>query len=166
MIFVTVGTHEDSFDRLIKEIDRLKGEKIILEEVNIQIGYTKYLPLYCSYERVIGFERMNELAKEARIIITHGGPGSMLLALQFNKIPIVVPRQKQFQEHVDDHQVLFSKRMKVENRILTVLDIECLEEAIVNYSDLVESIKVDEVSCTSNFVRQFTIIADELLQIN
>lgn len=163
MIFVTVGTHEDSFDRLIKEIDRLKGEKIILEDVKIQIGYTKYLPIYCSYDRVIGFERMNKLAKEASIIITHGGPGSMLLALQYNKIPIVVPRQKKFNEHVDDHQVYFSKRMKAENRVLTVFDIECLGDIIVNYSEIVANNEVDEVSCTSNFVRRFKIIADELL---
>lgn len=165
MIFVTVGTHEDSFDRLVKEIDRLKGEKIILEEVKIQIGYTKYLPVHCSYERVIGFERMNQLAQEARIIITHGGPSSMLLAWQLNKIPIVVPRQKQFKEHVDDHQVYFARRMKAENRILKVLDIKYLEDIIENYGELVMDIKVNEVSCTSNFVQQFKNIADTLLAL-
>jgi len=99
-----------------------------LEEVKIRIGYTKYLPVHCNYERVIGFERMNQLAQEARIIITHGGASSMLLAWQVNKIPIVVPRRKQLYEHVDDHQVYFVKRMKAENKILKVLDIKYLED--------------------------------------
>ena len=48
---------------------------------------------------------MNELVEKARIVITHGGPSSFLMVLQKGKIPIVVPRQKQFDEHVNDHQV-------------------------------------------------------------
>ena len=36
MIFVTVGTHEQSFERLVKEIDELKGSGVINEEVIIQ----------------------------------------------------------------------------------------------------------------------------------
>ena len=32
MIFVTVGTHEQPFNRLIEEIDRLKQEGVITEE--------------------------------------------------------------------------------------------------------------------------------------
>ena len=39
MIFVTVGTHEQQFDRLIKCVDELKRENIITEEVVIQSGY-------------------------------------------------------------------------------------------------------------------------------
>ncbi|HHK7668656.1 TPA: multidrug MFS transporter, partial [Streptococcus pneumoniae] len=33
MIFVTVGTHEQQFDRLIKEVDYLKKENLIQDEV-------------------------------------------------------------------------------------------------------------------------------------
>ena len=33
MIFVTVGTHEQQFNRLIEEIDRLKENGIIKDEV-------------------------------------------------------------------------------------------------------------------------------------
>ena len=36
MIFVTVGTHEQQFNRLIEEIDRLKGNGIIKDEVIMQ----------------------------------------------------------------------------------------------------------------------------------
>ena len=47
MIFVTVGTHEQQFDRLIKEVDRLKKENLIQDEVFIQTGYSNYIPKYC-----------------------------------------------------------------------------------------------------------------------
>ena len=33
MIFVTVGTHEQQFDRLIKEVDRLKKENLVHAKV-------------------------------------------------------------------------------------------------------------------------------------
>lgn len=47
MIFVTVGTHEQQFNRLIKEVDRLKGEGFIQDDVFIQTGYSNpnYSPL-------------------------------------------------------------------------------------------------------------------------
>ena len=38
MIFVTVGTHEQPFNRLIQEVDRLKRENIIKDEVQMQTG--------------------------------------------------------------------------------------------------------------------------------
>lgn len=39
MIFVTVGTHEQPFNRLIKKIDELKKDGIINEDVIIQTGF-------------------------------------------------------------------------------------------------------------------------------
>lgn len=39
MIFVTVGTHEQQFDRLVRCVDRLKAEGKITEEVMIQTGF-------------------------------------------------------------------------------------------------------------------------------
>lgn len=36
MIFVTVGTHEQPFNRLIKKVDELKRDGIIREEVVMQ----------------------------------------------------------------------------------------------------------------------------------
>lgn len=47
MIFVTVGTHEQPFNRLVEYMDRLKENKIIEEDVIIQIGYSTYEPQYC-----------------------------------------------------------------------------------------------------------------------
>ncbi|HEM4221640.1 TPA: multidrug MFS transporter, partial [Streptococcus suis] len=38
MIFVTVGTHEQQFNRLIKEIDLLKKNGSITDEIFIQTG--------------------------------------------------------------------------------------------------------------------------------
>ena len=48
--FVTVGTHEQQFNRLIKEVDRLKGEGFIQDDVFIQTGYSNYVPKFCKWE--------------------------------------------------------------------------------------------------------------------
>ena len=36
MIFVTVGTHEQPFNRLLEYVDKLKEQKVITEEVIMQ----------------------------------------------------------------------------------------------------------------------------------
>jgi len=85
---------------------------------------------------------MGELIVNARIIITHGGPGSIILALSNGKVPIVVPRQRKFSEHVDDHQVLFTKKLESEGKIIAVYDIKMLAEKIINYRRELEKIKI------------------------
>ena len=42
MILVLLGTQNNSFRRLLEEIDKLIEKKIIKEEVIVQSGYTKY----------------------------------------------------------------------------------------------------------------------------
>lgn len=139
MIFVTVGTHEQPFNRLIRKIDELKRDGIIKEEVIMQIGYSTYEPKYCKWFKLLPYSEMVKNVKDARIVITHGGPASFIMPLQIGKVPIVVPRQKEFDEHVNNHQVDFSKA--VEERmgiILTVTDINKLEDIIIHYNNYVE----------------------------
>lgn len=150
MIFVTVGTHEQSFDRLVKEIDLLKEKGIIKEEVYIQTGYSEYIPKNCQYKSMIGYDEMVSYVKEARIVITHGGPGSIFLPIQYAKKPIVVPRNPKYNEHVDNHQIDFAKRMYNEKRVDLVLDIKDLEERIVNYKNYTETSNVNSIYTFNN----------------
>ena len=55
MIFVTVGTHEQPFNRLIKKIDELKKDGIINEDVIIQTGFSTYEPKYCQWSKLIPY---------------------------------------------------------------------------------------------------------------
>ena len=64
MIFVTVGTHEQGFERLIKEIDKLKENGIIEDEVIIQKGYTKYEPKYCETYDLIDYDKLQRYLEE------------------------------------------------------------------------------------------------------
>ncbi|MGO5070053.1 glycosyltransferase [Roseburia faecis] len=137
MIFVTVGTHEQPFNRLVQKIDQLKKDGIIEEEVFIQTGFSTYEPKYCQWSKLIPYEDMVQYVEKARIVITHGGPASFIMPLQIRKIPIVVPRQKQFGEHVNDHQMEFCKI--VEERMKNIIVVEnenLLEKTILKYNEI------------------------------
>lgn len=58
MIFVTVGTHEQPFNRLIQKVDELKRDGIIKDEVIIQTGFSTYEPKYCRWSKLIPYQQM------------------------------------------------------------------------------------------------------------
>lgn len=115
MIFVTVGTHEQQFNRLIKAVDDLVTDGTIKEEVIIQKGYSDYEPKHCKSYKLISYKDMQKYYDKARVIITHGGPASFMAALERGKTPIVMPRLKKYGEHVNDHQDYFCR--EVEKRL-------------------------------------------------
>lgn len=164
MIFVTVGTHEQPFNRLVEYIDKLKKDKIISEDVFIQTGYSTYEPKYCKWSKLIPYSQMVKNVNEARIVISHGGPASFIMPLQIGKIPIVVPRQVDFNEHVNNHQVEFSKavaeRMKT---IILVLDIYKLGETIKNYESIIINMKNEITSNNLKFCDSFEKIVEGLI---
>ena len=73
MIFVTVGTHEQPFNRLIQKVDELKKDGVITEDVIIQTGFSTYEPKYCQWSKLIPYQQMIKNVADARIVITHGG---------------------------------------------------------------------------------------------
>lgn len=164
MIFVTVGTHEQQFDRLIRKIDELKANHIIKDDIIIQTGFSTYIPKHCEWQKMFGYQQMIQLVKDARIVITHGGPSSFITSVQAGKIPVVVPRQKKFGEHVNDHQVDFCKT--VEQRmgmIIVVDDIEEIESILLNYNTIVLNKSNDIKSNNTRFNANLEKLVEDLL---
>lgn len=58
MIFVTVGTHEQPFNRLIQKVDELKRDGVIKDDVIIQTGFSTYEPKYCQWSKLIPYQQM------------------------------------------------------------------------------------------------------------
>ena len=105
MIFLTVGTQKFPFDRLVKEIDGLVKKDVIKEEIFGQIGGSQYLP---QTFQCVDFMREDEFdykLSHCRILITHGGVGTIIKGLSLKKKVIVIPRLKIYGEHIDDHQL-------------------------------------------------------------
>ena len=107
MVFVTVGTHEQQFDRLVKAVDDLKADGTLDEPVYIQTGYSTYEPVHCDHSQFVPFRQMKSFMEGADVVITHGGPSSFIEAMAAGKVPVVVPRRGDLDEHVNNHQADF-----------------------------------------------------------
>jgi UDP-N-acetylglucosamine transferase subunit ALG13 len=107
VIFVTVGTNEARFERLLRAVAGLTtAERFVIQHGHSPpIGRPKselvdFLP----------FEAMVETMRSARVVVTHAGVGSVMVALSNGKRPVVVPRRKSLGEAVDDHQLQLGRR--------------------------------------------------------
>lgn len=141
MIFVTVGTHEQPFDRLVEYVDNLRRDGIITDDVMIQTGFSTYEPKYCEWSKFLPYRDMIKYVEKADIVITHGGPSSFIMPLQVGKAPIVVPRYEKYGEHVNDHQVAFAKAVEERQKnIIVVENIEDLKDIILNYGKIAETV--------------------------
>ena len=161
MIFVTVGTHEQPFNRLVQTIDELKRDGVITDNVIMQTGFSTYEPKYCQWDKLIPYGQMITNVENARIVITHGGPASFIMPLQLGKTPIVVPRQHQFNEHVNDHQVEFARNVAERmGTIITIEDISKLRDVIENYNQIVENMKHGMNSNNQKFCEELEKIID------
>lgn len=107
MIFVTVGTNEARFDRLLRAVAALRLD----ERLVVQHGHSSPLDLPgAELVDFLPFETMVDQIRLARVVVTHAGVGSALVCLANGKRPVVVPRLKAFAEAVDDHQLQLGRR--------------------------------------------------------
>lgn len=167
MIFVTVGTHEQPFDRLVKKIDELKENGIIKEDVIIQTGFSTYEPKNCIWSKLYPYQEMIKNVADARIVITHGGPSSFIMPLQVGKIPVVVPRQFKYNEHVNDHQVEFSKAVaERQGNIIVVENTDKLKDVILNYNNIIKSMPSGIKSNNAKFNKKLQKIVDNMFGEN
>lgn len=131
MIFVTVGTHEQPFDRLVRAMDGLVADGAITEPVFMQTGYCTYAPRHCGWARFVPAPEMRSRMEGADVVVTHGGPSSFIEAMAAGKVPVVVPRRAEFGEHVNDHQVDFVREVaERKGGIVPVYNIENLAASI------------------------------------
>ena len=130
MILVMLGTQNNSFHRLLEEIDKLIDKKVIDEKVIVQAGYTKYDSKNMRIFSLIPQEELEKYQDKADLIITHGGVGSIISSLKREKKVIAVPRLHKYGEHVNDHQKQIVESFDKKGYIIGCYDVSDLEEAI------------------------------------
>lgn len=107
MIFVTVGTNEAHFDRLLHALDALPGD----EELVVQHGPSPVRPRGATCIEFVPFDELVQYVRRARMVITHAGVGSIMVCLANGRRPVVMARRHEHGEAVDDHQVALADRM-------------------------------------------------------
>ena len=149
MIYVSLGTQDKKFPRLLQEVDKLIDKSIIKDEVVAQIGQTKYESKNMKLYDYLSKEDVLKYMKESRFIITHGGVGTILDALKLNKKVIAVARLKLYKEHVNDHQLQIIREY---TKLGYILDgTYDLEKAIFDINDFIPN---QYVSNNENFIKQ------------
>jgi UDP-N-acetylglucosamine transferase subunit ALG13 len=117
MIFVSVGTHEAPFDRMLDAVFALGLD----EELVVQHGPSTVRANGAIATDYLSFDDVVRHIRDARAVVMHAGVGSVMISLANGKRPIVMARRERFGEHVDDHQVELARRLEA-NGLVTVVD--------------------------------------------
>ena len=130
MILVLLGTQHNEFTRLLQEIDECIKSKKIDEEVIVQAGFTKYESKKMRIFDMIPKLDLDEFVERADLVITHGGVGSIIMALNKNKKVIAVPRLHEYGEHVNDRQRQIIKVFSEKGYLIGLQNVEDMPEAL------------------------------------
>ena len=130
MILVLLGTQNNSFHRLLEEVQKNIDNGNIKEEVVVQKGYTKFESKTMTIYNQLPEEEINKLIEKANLIITHGGVGSIINSIQRNKKVIAIPRLKKYKEHVNDHQLDIIQSFNQMGYIIGLNEVEELGRAL------------------------------------
>lgn len=113
MIFVLLGTQDAPFTRMTDLIKEMVSSPTWNETIIIQSGTTVIEWQHPCVQTAAFFEKgdFQTYFQEARVIVTHGGAGTMFEALQAHKKTIAIPRLSKYGEHVDDHQLELTAKL-------------------------------------------------------
>jgi UDP-N-acetylglucosamine--N-acetylmuramyl-(pentapeptide) pyrophosphoryl-undecaprenol N-acetylglucosamine transferase len=114
-VVVTVGTLPFPFTRLFARLRTILPPDV---EVLIQSGVAG-LAVDWPGARTRPMMPPQELSRamaSADVVVAHSGIGSLLMAFDAGKLPVLVPRTLRHKEHVDDHQVNIAQAFAEEGR--------------------------------------------------
>ena len=109
-VFVSVGTHEQGFPRLLSAIAELIEGDRLGTRWRVQTGpIASAFPEHVQTQQACTHDEMLENLSWADVMISQASPGNVFTALAMTTQPIVVARQHRLSEHVDDHQMVFAR---------------------------------------------------------
>lgn len=109
-VLVSVGTDVHRFDRLMGWLETWHAAHAGDLTMIVQHGSSR-APGIPGATPFLGHDELDAAMASARAVVTHGGPASITEARRHGHVPIVVARNPAYDEHVDDHQMLFTARM-------------------------------------------------------
>jgi UDP-N-acetylglucosamine transferase subunit ALG13 len=130
-VVVTVGSSVIPFDRLIEAA----GELADRHEVVVQSGASTVRPPGITCIDFFSFDDLAAHVRAADAVVMHAGVGSAMLALANGKRPILVPRDPVRGEAVDDHQLVFARRLAAAGLVGVLEDVADLDAAVAAVDD-------------------------------
>jgi UDP-N-acetylglucosamine transferase subunit ALG13 len=154
----SVGTDHHPFPRFLEWV--AAAQRQLGFQVLVQRGYTDHL----AGIETVDFMSADELEvkmTEADVVVCHGGPGTMSMAIRCGHRPIVVARDPQLGEHVDDHQQRYTAKLASEGSIDRPLDQAAFVELIRTASERPRA-SVDQADEVGRSVQRFAELMDQL----
>lgn len=104
VIFVSLGTQDRSFKRLLEAIEHQIDLGNIKDRVVVQSGVTSFESKHMEIFDLVSMEEYGRLIEECDILICHGGVGTIIDGLKKHKKIIAAARLKEYNEHQNNHQ--------------------------------------------------------------
>jgi UDP-N-acetylglucosamine--N-acetylmuramyl-(pentapeptide) pyrophosphoryl-undecaprenol N-acetylglucosamine transferase len=125
-VVVSLGTSSVyGFRRLLRRV-----VEILPPDTHVlwQTGSTDVTGLDIDSRPYIPSRELDQAIAGCDVLIAHAGAGISLTALQAGKVPVLVPRRPEYNEHVDDHQLQIA-RFLAERGLAINVEVEELEFA-------------------------------------
>ncbi len=155
MILILLGTQDNSFHRLLEEVQALIDKKVITEKVVVQAGRTKYESKDMEIHSLMPEEELKEIMKKADLVITHGGVGSIVMALKMEKKVIAVPRLSEFGEHINNHQIQIIETFNSQEFLIGITDLKELGNALEKAKEFKPKKFKSETEHMINLIEEF-----------
>lgn len=122
-VVASVGTDHHPYERMLDWMTAAREQLGV--EVVVQRGAT---PGRDGIETVdyVGADELGALMEGADAVVCHGGPGTISLAQRSGHRPIVMARNPEFGEHVDDHQMRYVAKLEADGVIDTATSLDQL----------------------------------------
>ncbi|HEY7145145.1 MAG TPA: glycosyltransferase [Streptosporangiaceae bacterium] len=122
-LLVTLGTNKHPFSRAVDWTGRWLadgGDQQV--RLILQHGATPVPPGPDRFPE-LGYDELQGALARAAIVVTHGGPATIMEARAAGHVPITLPRRPDLGEQVDGHQLRFARMLRAEG-LAVVCDTE------------------------------------------
>ena len=132
--FVSVGNGKKPFNRLLDNLEEVYS--ILPKPVIVQRGNTPFKSKKMLIYDFIEQNLFREYIINSKILIMHGGAGSLIQAIESKKFPIIFPRLKKYDEIIDDHQLELCNRLSKQKKIILIKKGINLKKEIIKINKL------------------------------
>ncbi|MFF8187450.1 glycosyltransferase [Microbacterium sp. NPDC016588] len=136
-IYVSVGTHEQAFQRLLNSVSEVIAQSDDHRWV-VQFGVGSWSVVSDRVVRAVDYftpDEVDSTLQWADFMVSQASPGNVFGALEAGVWPLVLGRRRGEREHVDDHQVRFAAALASMGLATDILDENRLSQVIASVAN-------------------------------
>lgn len=134
VLFATVGATLP-FERLVDSVEEIVRRGCFDGRVIVQTGVGARRPEGVEAHETLPFDQVQDILREAEIVVCHGGTGSLITALRQGCRVIAMPRLMELGEHYDNHQAEITEAFAARGLIAVARTADELADAVAEARD-------------------------------